>query len=108
LIAPKACISIDGFHDTWTSPYGSQLSWQGAQPIFDFLDVSEHNAMFMRDGYHDQNAQDWRVLVDYCDKIFYGKAVETEFNKVRFDKAEVAKLIGCELDVEELNSGLEQ
>ena len=90
LIAPRACLSTDGFHDDWANPYGTQLSWQGAQPVYDLLGVSENNAIFVRDGLHDQNAEDWKALVDYCDKVLNGKSVETVFNNARFDNVKMS------------------
>lgn len=87
LVAPRACLTIDGFADDWANPYGTQLTWQGAQPVFDFLGASEKNALFIREGYHDHTAEDWLVTVDFCDKILYGKRIKTTFNNTRFPGA---------------------
>jgi hypothetical protein len=87
LVAPRACLTIDGFSDDWANPYGTQMTWYGAQPVYDFLGVSEHNAIFIRDGYHEQTAEDWLVTVDFCNKILYGKVVKTVFNNIKFTDA---------------------
>ncbi len=73
LVAPRALISIDALGDLWANPLGTQQSNRAAQPAFDFLGVPGRLALHFRQGGHAQNEEDWRVLVDFADKIFFGR-----------------------------------
>ena len=73
LVAPRALVSIDALGDLWANPYGTQQSHRGAQPVFEFLGASDKLGIYFRTGGHAQNEDDWRTLVDFADKIFFGK-----------------------------------
>ena len=73
LIAPRAVISTDALQDTWANPYGTTVTWRAAQEVFDFLGMPKHNAMHMRDGLHDFQPLDWRIIADFADTHFEGK-----------------------------------
>jgi hypothetical protein len=62
-----------------------QAVWQAAQPVFDFLGAGQNNLIHVRDGAHEQNAEDWRALLDCCDRAFFGKKDAGHFNQPRFD-----------------------
>jgi hypothetical protein len=83
LVAPRALISIDALGDLWANPYGTQQSHRGAQPVFEFLGADDKLGIYFRTGGHAQNEDDWRTLVDFADKVFFGK--EPVSGK-RFDK----------------------
>ena len=74
LVAPRALISIDALGDLWANPYGTQQSHRGAQPVFEFLGAGDKLGIYFRTGGHAQNEDDWRTLVDFADKVFFGKA----------------------------------
>jgi len=50
-----------------------------AQPVFDWLGVSEHNAQHWRDGSHDQAPADWAALFDFCDRYFFDRDPDRSF-----------------------------
>ena len=83
LVAPRALISVDALGDLWANPYGTQQSHRGAQPVFDFLGTGDKLGIYYRKGGHSQSRDDWRTLVDFADKIFFGK---TPAGGKRFDK----------------------
>jgi (4-O-methyl)-D-glucuronate---lignin esterase len=79
LVAPRPVLSTDGLGDTWANPPGTQLAWMAAQPVFDFLGVSENNLCHFRPGGHDQLPEDYEVLLDVADHVFRGKELATDF-----------------------------
>lgn len=89
LVAPRALISIDALGDLWANPFGTQQSHRGAQPVFEFLDAADKLGIYFRAGGHAQNEDDWRTLVDFADKVFFGKtpASGKTFDKLPFPDA---------------------
>lgn len=85
LIAPRVCLSTEGWEDDWANPYGTQLCWQAAQPVYGFLGADGNNLLHVREGGHAQNDEDWRALLDCCDMAFFGKPPSAAFNRPRFD-----------------------
>lgn len=83
LVAPRALISIDALGDLWANPYGTRQSHRGARPVFEFLGAGDKLGIYFRTGGHAQNEDDWRTLVDFADKVFFGK---TPASGKRFDK----------------------
>jgi len=89
LVAPRALISVDALGDLWANPYGTQQSHRGAKPAFEFLGAGDKFGIYFRTGGHAQNKDDWRTLVDFADKIFFGKepAGGKRFDKLPFPDA---------------------
>jgi hypothetical protein len=89
LVAPRALISVDSLEDLWANPYGTQQSHRGAQPVFKFLGAGDKLGIYYRKGGHAQNRDDWRTLLDFADRIFFGKepASGKRFDKLPFTKA---------------------
>jgi dienelactone hydrolase len=90
LVAPRALVSVDALGDLWANPYGTQQSHRGAQPVFEFLGAADKLGIYFREGGHAQNEDDWRTLVDFADKIFFGKtpASGKRFDQLPFPDAE--------------------
>ncbi|MBW7864800.1 MAG: hypothetical protein H3C30_10365 [Candidatus Hydrogenedentes bacterium] len=84
LIAPRPVLSTDGERDAWANPVGTQLNYLAAQPVYDFLGVSERNGIHFRPGGHDHNEIDYRALLDFADWQFFGKEPTIRFDKVPF------------------------
>lgn len=84
LVAPRPVLSTDGTDDIWANPLGTQINYLAAQPVYDFLGVSERNGLHFRPGGHDHNAEDYRALLDFADWHFFGKKPKIEFNKLPF------------------------
>ena len=70
MVAPRAVFSSDGEEDHWSNPFGTQLGWMAAQPVFDWLGVPEKNAFNIRPGVHGFDERDWIAMLDFCDQIF--------------------------------------
>jgi hypothetical protein len=89
LVAPRALISVDALGDLWANPYGTRQSHRGAKPVFEFLGAGDKLGIYYRKGGHSQSKDDWRTLVDFADKIFFGKepAGGKRFDKLPFKNA---------------------
>ena len=69
-MAPRAVFDSEGTEDNWANPFGTQLAWQAAQPVFDLLGVPERNGYHIRPGKHDFSREDWLALITFCNRIF--------------------------------------
>ena len=88
LVAPRALLSTEAIGDLWANPYGTQQSHLGAKAVYEFLGAGDRIGIHFRKGGHDHTAEDWRALVDFADKQFFGKKVERKFDKLPFPNAE--------------------
>jgi endo-1,4-beta-xylanase len=79
LVAPRALLTTDALGDLWANPYGTQVTQTVAKEVFKFLGAGEKIGMHFRQGGHAQNEEDFRALVDFADKVFYGREVERKF-----------------------------
>jgi len=70
LIAPRVVLSNDGYDDIWANNFGTQVCYQGAQSVFDFLKVPDHNLAKFREGGHTFNEEDANVMLDVADWYF--------------------------------------
>ena len=89
-VAPRAVLSVEGLEDLWCNPLGTQHMYVAAQPVFDFLGVPGHNAVSFRDGGHDTTMDDWNVVIEYADHVFFDKPLTRTLNKLPFPDAEKA------------------
>lgn len=69
-VAPRALITIEGEEDLWSNPYGTYLTYQAAQPVFDLLGASRRNRYVLREGGHCFGAADWKRVLDFADDIW--------------------------------------
>ncbi len=74
LVAPRAFISTDAFGDLWANPTGTQATHLAAREVYRFLGARERIGIAMREGRHDQNAEDWRALLEFLRQQFHGAA----------------------------------
>jgi hypothetical protein len=88
LVAPRALLSTEALGDLWANPKGTQQSYTAAKEVFDFLGAGDRIGIVFREGKHEQNADDWNVLLDFADKQFFGKKVERRFDTLAFPEAE--------------------
>ena len=91
MVAPRAVFSSDGEEDHWSNPFGTQLGWMAAQPVFDFLNVPGRNAFNIRPGVHGFDERDWIAMLDFCDQVLFGiqgKACES-LNKPYFQDIDI-------------------
>lgn len=88
LVAPRALLSTEALGDVWANPKGTQQSQMAAKEVFHFLGAGERIGIVFRPGKHEQNADDWTVLLDFADKQFFGKKVDRRFDVPAFPDAE--------------------
>jgi hypothetical protein len=80
LCAPRAFLETEALGDLWANPEGSRQTWLGAKEVYKFLGVPEKCAIVYREGKHEHNDDDWNVLLDFADQIFFGKKSARDFN----------------------------
>ena len=88
LIAPRGLINCHARQDYWANPYGTELTYQAAQPVFDWLGAGDHQGIHWRQGGHAQNEEDWQALLDFADRFFFGKKVNRRFDVLAYPDAE--------------------
>ncbi|MBN2269421.1 MAG: ankyrin repeat domain-containing protein [Sedimentisphaerales bacterium] len=85
LIAPRVLLNTHARHDYSTNPYGTYLTHLAAHPVYKLLGVEENCLVHWRDGEdHCQSKEDWIVLFEVCDRVFWGKPTTREFNNNPF------------------------
>lgn len=84
LVAPRGLITCEGLDDAWANPYGSHVTWQAAQRVFDLLGAPQNNAIFYREGGHVFGAEDWHAILDFCDEVLYGRKTAHGWNNAPF------------------------
>ena len=80
LIAPRALFNTQGADDTLSNPIGTRRSFDAAQEVFELLGVPQNQAIHWRPGGHGQTEVDWAALLDFCDRVFFGKTSDRQFN----------------------------
>ncbi len=84
MVAPRAVLSQDGTGDLWANPLGAQYAYLAAQPVFDLLGVPDRNAVYFRPGGHDTTTEDVDALLDFADRLFFGKSPKRTFNDLPY------------------------
>jgi hypothetical protein len=84
LVAPRALLVTDGRADYWANPPGNQAMYLAAQPVFDLLGVSDHNAQHFRAGGHGFLEEDFEALFGFAGKVFGGQPSAIDFYQVPF------------------------
>lgn len=84
LVAPRAVVSIDALGDRWANPIGTQHGYLASRPVFRWLGVPERNGIHFREGGHEQSREDWHTLLDFADRVFYGKESRRRFDDLPF------------------------
>ena len=82
LVAPRVVLSNDGYDDPWANNFGTQVCYQGAQPVFDLLGVPQHNLAKFREGGHTFNEEDAGVMLDVADWYFNGADFPDNMNNL--------------------------
>lgn len=84
LVAPRALLSTEALGDLWANPSGTQASYLAARAVFEFLGAANRQGIHFREGKHQQNVEDWNVLLDFADLQLFGKAAGTKFDRLPF------------------------
>jgi dienelactone hydrolase len=82
--APRAFLETEAMGDQWANPEGSRQTYAAAKEVYKFLGVPDRIAIVYREGGHAHNADDWTVLLDYADKVFFDKKSGRNFDENRF------------------------
>ena len=88
LVAPRALLSTEALGDLWANPKGTQQSYTAAKEVYRFLGAGDRIGIAFRPGKHEQNLEDWKVLLDFADQKFLGKKVDRRFDVLAFPDAE--------------------
>jgi hypothetical protein len=84
LVAPRALLSTEAMGDAWANPPGTQLTHQAARVVYQWLGVPERIGSHFREGVHEHNADDWRVLLDFADRVLRGQRVLRRFDPLAY------------------------
>ena len=84
LVAPRALLSTEALDDLWANPSGSQDSFLAAQEVYRFLGAAGRIGIVFRPGKHEQNADDWQVLLDFADWQLAGRPPARDFAQLAF------------------------
>lgn len=80
VIAPRAFFNAHALQDYWANPFGTHLTHEAAKRVYSWLGAEKNIAMHWRTGGHAQGVTDWMALLDFSDKYFFNKKVESDFD----------------------------
>jgi hypothetical protein len=80
LVAPRALLTTEALGDLWANPEGTQLTHTAARRVFEFLGAADRIGICFRPGQHEQNGDDWTVLLDFADLHLRGKLASRRFD----------------------------
>jgi hypothetical protein len=80
LCAPRALLETEALGDLWANPPGSRQTYLAAKEVYKFLGIPEKIGIFYREGKHEHNADDWNVLLDFADQLYFGKKSDRNFD----------------------------
>jgi hypothetical protein len=84
LVAPRAYLSTNGLNDKWANPLGTAQAHLAAKEVFAALGVQDRIGIFYINSGHDHNIDKWVALLDFADKIFFGKPTTYDYNSIPF------------------------
>lgn len=84
LVAPRAYLSTNGLKDKWANPMGTAQAHLAAMEVFKALGAKEKAGIFFIDTGHDHNIDKWVALVDFADKVYYGRQTAYDYDSIPF------------------------
>lgn len=84
-VAPRALLLTEGLDDSWSNPFGVQISWQAAAQVYAFLGSRNRCALRFREGGHAYPLTDWLILLDFCGVLLEGAPKATDFKTASWD-----------------------
>jgi hypothetical protein len=84
LVAPRALLTTEALGDLWANPSGTQHTFLAAREVYDFLGARDKIGIAFREGGHEHNLADWKVLLDFADRQWFGKQPGRTFDKLAF------------------------
>jgi len=87
MVAPRALYLNAAMEDPYSNPLSTQQAYLAAKQVYAFLGKSERIGWRSHEGGHSFDADDWRALLDFADKQFFLRSVQTQFNNLPFPSA---------------------
>jgi outer membrane protein assembly factor BamB/dienelactone hydrolase len=84
LVAPRAFLTMEALGDVWANPEGAQKTFLATKPVYELLGAADKIGIIFRQGGHEQGLDDWKGLLDFADKQFFGKTSERKFDQLAF------------------------
>jgi hypothetical protein len=84
LVAPRAYLCTNGLLDKWANPLGTAQAHLAAREVFTALGAQDKMGIFYINSGHDHNIDKWIALLDFADKVFYGKPASYNYNNIPF------------------------
>jgi hypothetical protein len=84
MVAPRAYLCTNGLKDTWANPRGTAQAHLAAREVFVALGVQDKMGIFYANTGHDHNIDKWNALLDFADKVSFGKIPEYDYNSMPF------------------------
>lgn len=84
LVAPRAYLSTNGLKDKWANPLGTAQAHLAAKEVFSSLGVQDRMGIFYINSGHDHNIDKWVALLDFADKVFFGKPTTYDYSSIPF------------------------
>ena len=84
LVAPRALLTTEGLGDLWANPRGTQITFQAARVVYDFLGAPDKIGLVFRPGGHEHGLKDWQALLDFADSRLLGRDVPRRFDELAF------------------------
>lgn len=78
-IAPRGLFLAEGLDDTWINPFGTQTAWLATAEVYRFLRLTSKCGIHYREGGHEYNQEDWRVMLDFCQNVLNGTEKQTNY-----------------------------
>ena len=89
IIAPRGFMNTHALQDYWANPFGTYLTHEAAKVVYKWLGVENNIALHWRTGGHAQGGTDWLALLDFADKYFYHKEVNSRFDIIAYPTVKV-------------------
>ncbi len=99
VIAPRGFMNTHALQDYWANPFGTYLTHEAAKKVYRWLGVENNIALHWRTGGHAQGIIDWLALLDFADKYFYNKEVESRFDIIAYPTVKVPVVISVPLEI---------
>ena len=90
LVAPRAYLCTNGLADKWANPKGTAQAHLAAREVFESMGAGEKMGIFYINTGHDHNIDKWIALVDFADKVFFGKPAAYDYSNIPFPELEKA------------------
>ena len=84
LCAPRALLSTEALDDLHANPQGTFQTHRAAREVYQFLGHADRIAIWYRPGIHEHNADDFSVLLDFADQVFFNKPSSRDWNRNPF------------------------